>query len=200
MAVAPDKPTKRHWTVEDYMQLDDDRRYELLQGDLLMTPSPNIFHQRAITKLGTRIDVHVTENDLGDCFDAPFDVVLSDDTVVQPDFTFVRRDRLAELYDGHCISGAPDLVVEVLSASTEARDRHRKRQLYAEAGVPWLLFVEPESRIVEVFHLREDGSYAVESSAAGDDTLTFELFPELEIALGDVWFEPPEETTTDEDA
>jgi len=194
MALAPDTEEERRWTVEAYMELDDDQRRELLRGELLMTPSPNIFHQRTIMKLGTVFDAHATGNDLGECFPAPFDVVLAEDTVVQPDFTFVRTERLTDLYDGHCITGPPDMVIEVISPATESRDRHRKRSIYADAGVPWLLFVEPKSRVVEVLHLREDGHYAVETSAADDDSLTFDLFPKLDVDLSTVWFEPPDES------
>jgi Uma2 family endonuclease len=174
------------------MQLDDEQRYEIYGGELIMVPSPNIFHQRSIMKLGTSLDNHVLSNDLGECFPAPFDVVLADDTVVQPDLTFVARERLAELYDGHCISGAPDLVIEVLSPATESRDRHQKRELYAHAGVPWLVLVEPKGQVVEVLHLSEGGRYVIENSAAEDDVLTIGLFPGLEIALSKVWFEVPE--------
>jgi Uma2 family endonuclease len=137
------------------------------------------------------------EHELGDCFDAPFDVVLADDTVVQPDFTYVSADRLPELYDGHCITGAPDLVFEVLSASTESRDRHQKRPLYADAGVPWMLFVEPAARVVEVLRLNNEGKYVVEDTAAGDEKLEFELFPGLSSDLSKVWFTPPEPPSDD---
>lgn len=192
MAVGHDRPERTNWTVDEYMELDDDRRYELLRGELLMTPSPNIYHQRCTTTLGTLIESHVLEHDLGECFHAPFDVVLAEETVVQPDFTFVRADRLADLYDGHCISGRPDMVVEVLSKSTKVRDRHRKRRIYAESGISWLLFAEPKARVVEVLHLREDGEYSVATSAVENDTLTFDLFPELELDLSHIWFEPPD--------
>lgn len=192
MALAPKHSGERHWTVDEYMELDDDQRYEVLGGDLVMVPSPNIYHQRAITKLGTLIDAHATENELGEGFHAPFDVVLSEETVVQPDFTFVREERMAELYDGHCITGAPDMVVEVLSAATESRDRHRKRQLYGEAGVEWVLFVEPKGQVVEVQQLNEQGQYVTVETAAEADTLQFGLFPDLEIDLSQVWFELPD--------
>lgn len=198
MTLAPDTSGERHWTVADYMELDDERRFEVLEGKLMMVPSPNIVHQRSITKLGTIIDVHVAENQLGECFHAPFDVVLANDTVVQPDFTYVSSSRLADLYDGHCITGAPDLVVEVLSTSTESRDRHAKRPLYADAGVPWMLFVEPEARVVEVLKLNADGKYVVEDTAAGDEMLEFELFPGLSIDLSKVWFTPPDHPSPSE--
>lgn len=193
MTVAPKERGDGDWTVDDYMALDDDQRYELIDGELVMVPSPDVYHQRAVTKLGTLIDVHVTDRGLGECFHAPFDVVLGDDRVLQPDFTFVRDERFPELYDGHCITGAPDLVIEVLSASTESRDQHRKARIYAEAGVEWLLFVEPETRVVEVQKLDADGEYATVETAAEDDILAFELFPDLAIELDQVWFVPPEE-------
>jgi Uma2 family endonuclease len=193
MTLSPDMTGKPRWSVADYMAMDDERRYEVLDGELLMVPSPNIYHQRSISQLGAVIHLHVVEHNLGEAFDAPFDVVLSEDTVVQPDLTFVRRERMAELFDGHCITGAPDMVVEVLAPATETRDRHRKRLIYAESGVPWLLFVEPKAKLVEVLRLGDDGRYVIQQTAAGDDRLRLELFPELEIDLAKVWFELPEE-------
>ncbi|MFB6262544.1 MAG: Uma2 family endonuclease [Bradymonadaceae bacterium] len=191
MATTPEPPADdRHWTVDDYMQLDDDRRWEVLEGELVMVPSPNIHHQRSVTRFGTLLDQHVTEHDLGACFDAPFDVVLDRDTVLQPDFTFVRADRLEELYDGHCITGPPDMVVEILSESTASRDRTQKHRLYGEYGVEWLLFIEPEEHWVEVFRLRDD-EYTLEVEAEDDETLEFGLFPDLAVDLADVWFEMP---------
>jgi len=197
MALAPDIGREGEWTVDDYMDLDDDQRYELVGGALLMVPSPNIYHQNAISQLGARISLHVSEQDLGTCFHAPFDVVLSDEDVVQPDLTFVREGRLAELYDGHCITGAPDMVVEVLSPATEARDRNAKRRLYADSCVPWLLFVEPKARVVEALRLNDEGKYVVDETASEGETLQFDLFPGLELHLADIWFTPPDEKADD---
>jgi Uma2 family endonuclease len=185
--------SKPRWTVADYMAMDDDRRWELLDGELIMAPSPNTFHQRSITKLSYYIQGHVIEHDLGEIMDAPYDVALSDVTVVQPDLTFVKKERMAELYDGHGITGAPDLVVEVQMPATKRRDRHQKRHLYAEAGVPWLLFVEPKAQLVEVCRLDDQGRYVIEHTAAQDDILPLAIFPGLEIDLSKVWFELPEE-------
>jgi len=198
MALAPDIHGERRWTVADYMELDDDRRYEVIDGELWMVPSPNIFHQRAILKLGNAFDSHVSEHELGECFPAPFDVVLSEEDVVQPDFTFVRQGRLDNLYDEHCITGAPDMVVEVISPSTAAHDRVDKRRLYAASAIEWLLFVDPKAQVVEVFHLNDDGKYVLEETAAEDGHLQFGLFPDLSIPLEDVWFVPPEEESRED--
>ena len=163
-----------------------------------MVPSPNIFHQQAITQLASHIATHVREHGLGTCFDAPFDVVLSEEDVVQPDFTFVRQGRLDDLYDGHCITGAPDMVIEVVSPSTAAHDRVDKRRLYAASDIEWLLFVEPKARVVEVFHLNDEGKYVLEETAAEEGHLQFGLFPDLSIPLEDVWFVPPDEESRED--
>jgi Uma2 family endonuclease len=185
---SPAQLTGHTWTVEEYFKLDDDQRYEVLDGELIMVPAPGIFHQRAITRLGTLIDVHVVANDLGECFHTPFDVVLSDLTVVQPDFTFVSKERFNELYDGHGLTGAPDLVIEVVSPSSERRDRTQKRELYRKVGVSWLMLVEPKRRIIEVFRLDlERDAYLLDTSAAGNEPLEFGLFEGLVIDLGSVW-------------
>ena len=156
----------KHWTVADYMAMDDDQRYELLEGELRMVPAPAGAHQWTITRLGTLIDVHVAENGLGFCFDAPFDVVLADDTVVQPDFSFMKAEHADELFDGHGITGPPDLVIEVLSPSSATLDRTRKREIYAKAQVPWLVLVDPLEHAVEVFRLNDSGEYIVDATAA----------------------------------
>ena len=185
MSLAPQD--RQHWTVEDYQRLDDDERYEILRGRLVEMPSTITAHQRVVTRLGTLIVRHVSDNRLGVCLNAPFDVYLAEDTVVQPDFTFVSKQREAEVLEQRGAVGPPDLVVEVLSPGTTSRDRGVKRSIYAEAGVPWLLLVDPEGLTVEVYRLNEEGQYVWTDTAVGEETLQFELFPELSVDLGDVW-------------
>lgn len=187
MALQPDVDADRHWTVSDYRSIDDDERYEIIEGDLQMVPSPNNAHQRIATRLGSFLDMHVMENDLGECRDAPFDVVLSEQTVVQPDFLFVERERVSEVLDEQGANAAPDLVVEILSPSSARRDRIEKRRVYADFGVRWFVLVDPEERLVECFRLSDDGEYVYDGGAAGDEHLEIGLFPDLEIPLGRVW-------------
>ena len=173
------------------MALDDETQRELIEGELRMTPAPDTFHQRTSLDLGRRVADYVRSREIGECFFAPFDVVLSEETVVQPDFLFVEADRFTDLYDGHGVTGAPDLVMEVLSPGTEGRDRVDKRRLYAEAGVDWLLMVEPREQVVEVFRLGADDRYVLDDAFGGDDVLTVGCFEGLEIGLDEVWFEEP---------
>lgn len=186
MAVSPNVDGD-HYTVEDYMNLDDDRRYELIEGELLLTPAPASIHQHFITLFGAELAIHVRDNALGRVYDAPFDVVLADDTVVQPDVTYVAADRVDEVLDEQGAFGAPDLVVEVLSPSTERRDRIAKRRIYADKGVDWLVFADPPSRVVEAFHLEDSGKYLLEATFDRDETFQIDLFPDFSVDLTEVW-------------
>jgi len=115
-------PASLRFTYEDYLLLPEDRRYEIIDGDLLMTPAPGIPHQRLVGRLYRHLDDHVRSRKLGEVLMAPFDVVLSPTDVVQPDLLFVAAGR-ASIIGEKFISAAPDLVVEILSPSTEDRDR-----------------------------------------------------------------------------
>lgn len=113
-------------TYEDYRSTPDDKRYELLDGELVLAPAPRTTHQIVQTNMGWRMAQYVHEHDLGRIFFAPTDVVLAETNIVQPDIAFVSRER-AHIIEENDIQGAPDLVVEVLSPSTASRDRGYKR-------------------------------------------------------------------------
>ena len=150
------------FTYEDYRHTPEDQRYELLDGELIMAPAPNLGHQRIDAKLGWRLAQFVEERDLGEVFSAPCDVVLSNTDVVQPDLLFVSNERAHLLLGGDNVLGAPDLVVEILSPSTAGRDRTLKRSLYAKHGVKEYWLVDPDARTVTVLRL-EERAFEVES-------------------------------------
>src|SRR5688572_30750960 len=107
-------------TYDDYAALPDDgRRYELYEGELVMTPSPRTRHQVVIGNLHVLMREHVLGRGLGEVFLSPIDVILSRITVLQPDLVYVASGRLAVVTE-RAIEGAPTLVVEVLSPSTDA--------------------------------------------------------------------------------
>lgn len=176
------------WTVAEYMQLDDDLPCEILDGELIMSPSPTRAHQKAVSAIAAMLWHHARQHALGEVYPAPLDVVLAEDTVVQPDVVFVHADRVDALDDGHGFTGAPDLVVEVLSPATGRFDRTRKRARYQEAGVPWLMLVDPATQTVEVFRLSAD-EYVLDATGGGDDTLVMTLFPALELDLAALWLD-----------
>ena len=142
------------YTYEDYLKTSDDERWELLDGELVMAPSPNMSHQRVATDLVTLLNAFVQESGLGSVYAAPADVVLSDTSVVQPDLLFVSRER-EQIITRANIQGAPDLAVEIRSPSTDERDRTVKRKLYAEHGVKEYWLVDPDAMTVTVLLLGE---------------------------------------------
>ncbi len=131
-------------TYADYAALPDDgNRYQLLEGELVMTPSPRAWHQQVSYRLEFKLLAHVQEHDLGEMYHAPLDVTLDDHNVVQPDIFFISKERAGILQDGR-ILGAPDMCVEILSPGTVRLDRVRKLELYARFDVThyWIVDLE----------------------------------------------------------
>ena len=155
-------------TYEDYANMPDDERYELINGELIMAAAPNEPHQEFSMRLGWQF-IPAVERGLGKVYAAPFDVVLSEYDVVQPDLLFVLREN-AHIITGANVQGAPDLVVEILSPSTARRDWNEKRDLYAKYGVKELWIADPDERVVWVMTLR-DGVYG--EAVMYGDTQTF---------------------------
>ena len=138
-------------TYRDYLHTPDDgQRWEILDGDLFVTPAPTTYHQDVSRRLQFRLMAALELSGRAKVYNAPVDVRLHDNTIVQPDLAVVLAEH-AERIGGAYILGAPDLVVEILSPSTQGRDRTIKAALYARHGVPWYWVVDPVERSVEVF-------------------------------------------------
>lgn len=163
------------FTYEDYKHTSDDKRYELLDGDLITVPSPKMTHQRNTKKLANLLDDFVEDQDLGEVFIAPCDVVLSNTDVVQPDILFVSKERSYIVTDDN-IRGAPDLVIEVLSPSTAQRDRTLKRTLYELHGVLEYWLADTDAKNVTVLTL-DSGEYKVAGIYGEGQTLVSPLLP-----------------------
>ena len=174
------------FTYEDYRTAPPDKRYELLDGDLLLTPAPNLKHQRLQFRLGSRLGRFIEEKVLGEFFFAPCDVVLSDTDVVQPDLLFVSRDRRRLLSGGDNVRGAPDLVVEILSPATADRDLGYKRALYAKHGVKEYWLVDPAAETVSIL-IPRDGELAAAHTFGRNETLRSPLLAGFELALDEVF-------------
>jgi Uma2 family endonuclease len=168
------KPALRHWTYDEYARLPDDgKRYEVIAGDVYMSPSPHPRHQRALSRLNAALETFTQEHAIGDLYPAPTDVLLSEDDYLVPDMMFVRKER-ADIVTGRGIEGAPDLVIEVISPSSALRDRGLKRERYARFGVPLYWVVDVELRRVEVYRLAENPDLPAEIVS---DTLVWQPIP-----------------------
>jgi Uma2 family endonuclease len=172
------------FTYSDYLNLPEESRYEILDGDLIMSPSPTARHQEAVLALAEIFRAFVREHSLGRVFVAPLDVVLSDTDVVQPDVLFVSRDR-ERIIEERGVMGAPDMVVEVLSPATAERDRTVKAKLYARAGVKELWLVDPETKTIEVLVNGSNGFTRLAIEVAGGSAASVNL-PGLTVSVDGV--------------
>ena len=132
---------------------DDGRRYELYDGEVIVVASPVPRHQRVASHIGD-IFAEYERAHGGLMFDVPIDIVFSEHNVVQPDVVYFRQERRHVIDMMETTRAAPDLAVEVLSPSTEARDRGRKMQLLARFGVPEYWIVDPVKNTIEIYLLR----------------------------------------------
>jgi Uma2 family endonuclease len=155
---------------------DDGKRHELLDGEHVVTHSPSRRHQTVVLNLIRRLDEAVNAAG-GILLPAPFDVVLSPHDVAAPDLLFVSRHRLDRLADAN-LQGAPDLVIEVLSPETAARDQELKRRVYGRFGVLeyWLVDAEEAELVVIRF---DHHPAAISWTLRADDLLQTSLVPGL---------------------
>jgi Uma2 family endonuclease len=158
----PALPTE--WTVDMVRALPDDgNRYEVIDGELFVTPAPSVFHQRAVRELLLLIDPYVRAHGIGEALMAPADVVVyGPRKFVQPDLFVVPLVNGAPMRAWTEV-GRLLLAVEVLSPSTEHTDRGRKRRVYKEKGVPEYWVVDTDARTVERY--RPDDSFEILSES-----------------------------------
>lgn len=176
------------FTYGDYKKWDGGERWELINGIAYnMTPAPSRKHQKVLTDLLRQFASYLLDKPC-EVYVAPFDVRLpesdeADDdisTVVQPDISIICDP--SKLDEAGC-KGSPDLIVEILSASTSRRDQKEKFQCYERAGVREYWLVDPAANTVMLFTLGSDGRYGRPEVFASEDTISVGIFPELEIDL-----------------
>jgi Uma2 family endonuclease len=146
--------TSTRWTYAEFARLPSEggKRHEIIAGELFVTPAPALRHQRVVGRIMILLGGFVDAHGLGTVFPGPVDVLFAEGDYLEPDLVFVARGHEALLSD-RGIEGPPDLVVEVLSPSTEARDRGLKLDRYRRFGVGEYWIVDPDGRTVEVWKL-----------------------------------------------
>jgi len=183
-------PLAQHlkWTYEEFLLFPDDgKRHELIDGEHIMSPSPFTKHQRIVKRLSYALENFLREHFLGEIFIAPMDVVLSDFDVVEPDLLFIASKHAEIITEKHIV-GVPDLVVEVLSASSRKRDEIIKRRLYEQYGVKEYWIIDPELESVKVYRMDVARFIRVtELSVEQGGALTTPLLPELIILLSEIF-------------
>jgi Uma2 family endonuclease len=167
----------RRWTRAEVLALPDDgNRYELVDGELLVSPGPRPLHQRAINHLSHALTTYVRAHGLGAVYCSPADLDLGSGQLVQPDIFVTSRRGFTEWTE----VGMPSLVIEVLSPSSVVADRLTKRVRYQRSGVPLYWIVDLDARRVETWTPLADRPAVVA------DTLTWQpdpAAPALELDL-----------------
>lgn len=175
-----EKVLRTHYTYEDYAGFPDDgKRYEIIGGDLFVTPAPTVEHQDLSARLHLHLAAWVSAGAGGKLLYAPVDVHLTPDTIVQPDLMWIAPARVTVLVS-EVIRGAPDLVIEILSPRTSRVDRTLKRDAYALHGVREYWLVDPQARSVTI--LRTAGESFVEhGSGSGDQPIHSSIDEQLQL-------------------
>jgi Uma2 family endonuclease len=175
-------------TIEDLDAMPDDgNRYEIIEGELFVSCAPNLMHQTVSMNLGVNIKNYLSRNPIGVVWATP-GVILSKFSGVIPDLVFVSNDRRAEIASGDRITGAPDLMIEIVSPGTEneRRDRVAKRQLYGRHGVREYWVVDPYQRTVEVYVL-EGQTLKLRATYSEADALASSVLPGFSCAVEEIF-------------
>jgi Uma2 family endonuclease len=174
------------WTTTDINLLPENEgiRYEIIDGELFVTRAPHIRHQNSCGKIYRELDAWSESSGLGKAFITPGIIFTEADNVI-PDVIWISNERLALLVDdeGH-LTGAPELVVEVLSAGTEneRRDREAKLKLYSSKGAQEYWIVNWRLQQVEVYH-RQNAQLRLMATLLNDDLLTSPLLPNFSCSI-----------------
>lgn len=178
------QPAFKPFTADEYFELPENgKHYQLIAGDLFMSPSPNTRHQRLVRALVVPLSRHADERRLGEVFVAPFDVQLTDVDVYQPDICFYSNERAGRITEQGA-RGAPDLVVEILSPSTAKNDRGPKLRQYGQSGVVELWMIDPDANTVAVYHFDKSAEPVQMLDATG--VIESITMPGLRLELGPI--------------
>ncbi|MEW6302001.1 MAG: Uma2 family endonuclease [Verrucomicrobiota bacterium] len=159
--------------------------YQLIEGDLFMSPTPSYFHQRIVLKIALILSAYLEKNPIGEITIAPSDVELSEHNVFEPDLYYVANER-KHIITKQGVSGAPNLVVEVLSPGTAKFDKGVKRQVYARHDVKELWLVDPDAKEIAVYHLQESADKPV-GVYGPRQRFSSPLFPRLTVQVAKVF-------------
>ena len=176
---------KKNYTYDDYAKLPEGAPYQLIGGQLIMTPSPIPYHQEVLRKLGFKILVFLEKKELGHLYYAPLDVYFSDSDVYQPDIIFIQKER-EEIIGDTKIEGAPDIVIEILSPSTAYYDLRNKFRTYEKHGVKEYWIVDPGLKRIEIYE-NKDKKFNIYMEAEGDGNVSSRVLEGLSITVDEVF-------------
>ena len=175
----------RRYTYKDYERLEEGAPYQLIGGELIMTPSATPFHQEIIGNLSQRLRPFVQSKRLGKFMISPLDIQFSDTDVYQPDLVFIRQSKLSGVGRNKILT-IPDLVIEVLSPSNAFYDLTRKKEIYCTHGVQEYWIIDPIEETIEIF-VNDGGLYRTEKLLHKPALLESNMFPGFSMKVEEVF-------------
>ncbi|MGY3213992.1 Uma2 family endonuclease [Mucilaginibacter sp. HD30] len=172
---------KKKYTVAEYDLLEEGAPFQLINYDLVMSPSPLAVHQQILFDLSEIIVLYNITSRKGQWMYAPIDVKFDDGNVLQPDILFISEERKTELIKDR-VEGAPDLIIEILSPSNAYYDLRQKKEIYEKFGVKEYIIVDPIAQNADLYSLK-DGAYQLQQKAQKTEQLNSVLLPGLIIEL-----------------
>jgi Uma2 family endonuclease len=188
-----DGPPQGRWTFADWEVIPDHTdRYEVIDGNLYVSPTPSTFHQWILRQLYEAISFSAEAKGAGYSGFARVSVIMSGCQPVQPDYLFVGKDRNVRLK--RYVWGVPDLIVEVLSPETIAYDEQIKFRVYATAGVPEYAIIDPAERTLRLYTLDAPGRYAGPREFDSSQTMSFACLPGIALEVSRLFEGAPDTT------
>ena len=177
---------KKKYTIEDYKMLEEGSPFQLINYDLIMSPSPTPIHQAISLRITNALfNFLESKGNKGFLVSAPMDVKFDEGNVLQPDVLYISEQRKAELVKD-IIEGAPDLVVEILSPSNAYYDLRQKKDIYQEYGVKEYIIVDPIAFNCELYVLK-GGVYQLHQKAEKTELLNSVLLSGLTFDLNKIF-------------
>lgn len=166
---------------------DDGNRYELFEGEIFVSRAPGLSHQRVLGNLYAIIRAYLRQHPLGEVLLTP-GVIFDDFNSAIPDAVFVSKQRRRAIIEGERVTGAPDLVIEIVSPGKEndRRDRVVKRQVYGKHGVKEYWVADPQNKSVEIYRLRRH-TLALVETLLDEDELTSAALPGFKCSISSIF-------------
>jgi Uma2 family endonuclease len=163
---------------------DDGNRYELIEGELHVSSSPSYFHQKILIHIIRAFLAYLDKNPVGEVT-TNVGVIFDDYNGVIPDLVYFSHERGKRILKGDRFSGAPEIVIEILSpgSSNIRRDRHLKQKLYSSRGVDEYWIIDPETRTIDVHRKRKEGGLQFAVSLQENDELTTPVLPDFRVSV-----------------
>jgi len=176
MTTSPKYSRPPQTALEVFELLPEGTRCQLIDNTILMSPSPNTKHQDAQMDICHILLNFVRDNNLGKVYTPVTDVYFDDENIFQPDILFISNENKSIIQDGK-VKGAPDLIVEILSPSSEKLDLGKKKTIYEKFGVKEYWTIQPKDNSTQVFVLNKDNKYLLHY--AGKSKFKSKLFKKL---------------------